>query len=117
MKTLVALSFTLLVFMSFGRTDQQRIEQAYFQVEHNGQTAYFMDLFSNKGALTSDDLDLLKQAFFRKEGIFNAELIENGKVVRLYCLQGIDVETIKQLSGEAKKTYDFEYSEPMNYSF
>ncbi len=76
----------------------KKIEQALFEVNHNGESAYYTDVFSTEVPFTKNQFYVIQQVAIEKEGIFDVQLINDGKTIRFAHLSYVSDETLKQIS-------------------
>lgn len=94
----------------------KKIEQALVEVNNNGESAYFTDVFSTEVPFTKSQFHLIHQVAMEKDGIFDVQLINDGKTIRFAHLSYVTDETLKHItllggsesiSIEPRETYDF----------
>ena len=91
------------------------IENALFEVNINGESAYFTDVYATGTPFNKDQFFVIQQHTMQKEGIFDVQLLDDGKTIRFAHLSYVMEETIKafallgseSISVEPRETYVF----------
>lgn len=76
----------------------KKIEQAKFEVNHHGESAYFTDVYSTEVPFTKNQFYLIQEVAIEKDGIFDVQLINDGKTIRFAHLSYVSDETIKHIT-------------------
>lgn len=108
MKSLTLLALVL-SFVSFGQTDEQRLEKASFEISKKGASSYITHIQINE---MITDTDFVKESYYAKEGVFFVRLGESNKVLYVHHFELVDYNTIADLTKEILPGADVLYTAP-----
>lgn len=114
MKHLILLALCCAPMMCVAQYTRE-IEKALFEVNNNGESAFFTDVYATEVPFTKEQFHAIKQHAMEKEGIFDVQLLNDGKTIRFAHLSYVLEETIKSfallgsesISVELRETYIF----------
>lgn len=93
MKYLIILLVFLSPLVSQAQSTQE-IEKALYQVNAKGETAFYTDL-SCSSAFNREQFESVKEIAMNKEGVFDVQLVEDGKIIRIAHLSFVEPEVMK----------------------
>lgn len=108
MKSLTLLALVL-SFVSFGQTDEQRLEKASFEITKNGALSFITHIQVNEEVT---DLENIKDSYYNKEGIFYITFGESNKLIYIHHFELVDYNTIADLTKEILPGADVLYTAP-----
>jgi hypothetical protein len=114
MKHLILIALCCAPILGVAQSTKE-IEKAYFEVTKNGESAYFTDVYATSTPFNKEQFFLIKEYAMEKEGIFDVQLLDDGKTIRFAHLSYVLEETIKHfallgsesISVEPRETYFF----------
>lgn len=115
MKYLILFLLGVAPLFTIAQSNSKEIENAYFEVNVNGESAYFTDIHSNNVIFTKSQYRSLQQIAMEKEGVFDVSYVNNGKTIRIAHLSFVERETLKSFALSVAD--DIEIMEREVYSF
>jgi hypothetical protein len=97
MKQLILIALCCAPLLGVAQSTKE-IEHAYFEVSHNGESAYFTDVNSTDAPFSKSQFNLIRESAMQKEGIFDVKLLNDGKTIRFAHLSYVMDETIKHFA-------------------
>lgn len=89
----------LIVFSSsmvgFAQTSTPEVEKAYYEVNVNGESAFFTDIHCTNELFNKDQYSILRENAMQKEGVFLVVYLEDGKTIRIAHLSFVEPESLK----------------------
>lgn len=94
-------------------SESKLYEEAYFQVKHKGETAFFTDIETTGNTFDGSTYERVEQELLAQDGVFRVNLTENNKVIRIYHLSYVSIERMKTIL--LKYFQDFHPNERVPY--
>lgn len=99
MKLLVILILFLTPIVSNAQSTSPSVEKAYYEVNVNGETAYYTEMHCTSGPLSKTQFHSLEEIALEKEGVFDLKYLDNGKTIRIAHLSYVEAQTLKSFGG------------------
>lgn len=114
MKLLIIILITLSPFISSAQSTPE-IEKAQYQVNIKGETAYYTDLHCPDGSFDRQQYESVKEMAMAKEGVFDVQIVEDGKVIRIAHLSFVEPEVMKYFGATVCDAIEVESRQPYTF--
>lgn len=115
MRLLIILVLFLTPIVSMAQTATPEIEKAYYEVNVNGESAFYTNLQCSSGQFSKAQFRTLEQIAMEKEGVFNVAYLDNGNTIRIAHLSYVEARTLKSFG--TMICDGIEVEERQSYSF
>lgn len=95
--------------------DEKKREFALFEVTRNGASAVYTDVHAIEQPFDERSSDRIAAEIMEKEGVFGFERLDEGKTLRIFHMDYIEVEGIKSFI--LPFTENFYTEEPVSFEF
>lgn len=95
MRLLVLLIAFASPIVGFTQTSTAEVEKAYYEVNVNGESAFYTDIHCSTEPFNRDQYTVLRANAMQKEGVFLVSQLEDGKTIRIAHLSFVEPETLK----------------------
>lgn len=92
------------------RSDNQKWENAFFEVKQNNKTLFVTDIHAENHIFNKTQLRHLKEEMIQKDAIIEIEMIDQ-KTIRIYHLDNVTIEDLKRFITKYDKQVYFGESE------